>query len=811
MAQEPLAGLRVLDFTQYISGPYCTRLLADYGAKVIKVERPEGDPCRQVAPFVGDKPHPEGSCTFHYLNAGKRGITLDLKTASGVEAVRRLAAQSDIVVESFRPGTMERLRLGYQELAQINPRLVFTSVTDFGPEGPYRDYKANHAIISALSGLAMNTGRADRPPLTPGFWYTHYMTGILAATATLIAILHAEKTGQGQRVDISCLEAVVGTMVGPLGEYTHRGVVRSRRPTDGLGIFPCLDGWIALNALQHQLPLVCNFLGLQHILEDPRFSTAHTWREHGNELRPYVAEKVKDRSTAELFHSGQRARVPMGLVPNPVEVLAMEQYRARGFLVEVEHPVTGKETHPGTPFIMSSNPWRAKGPAPTLGQHSEQVQKEGFGRSGASTPVRKNGVAARKGASPLPLEGVRVLDLSQGWAGPTTCYLLGDMGAEVLKVEAIQRLDWWRVSQQDPSVEKWWERRGCWNHVSRNKYDVTLNLNDPKGARLLKELVKVSDILVENYSVRVMDKFGLPYRVLRELNPSLIMLSMPAFGATGPWRDYVGFGTNVEQTSGLTYLNGYGDGQPLNSGASGDPIAGYTGALAAVLALRHRSLTGEGQYIDLSHIEACTRLMGELVVDASINGKARTRWGNGHASRAPHGVYRCQGEDAWVVISVGSDAEWEALRRVMGNPPWVQDPRFSEAVGRYCHQKKIDQHLQEWTSQQDKHQVMRLLQKAGVPAAAVQDAKEVAEDAHLNATGLMVAVERPVVGKRLIPGIVTHLSETPGSIRRPPPGLGEHNGLVLGELLGVSPAEMERLAATQVIGDRPVESTATAT
>ncbi|MBI2871776.1 MAG: CoA transferase [Chloroflexi bacterium] len=405
----------------------------------------------------------------------------------------------------------------------------------------------------------------------------------------------------------------------------------------------------------------------------------------------------------------------------------------------------------------------------------------------------------------LPLAGIRVLDLSQGWAGPTTTYLLGDLGAEIVKVESIQRVDWWRIMGQNPEDPKFWERRGAWNNVNRNKYDVTLDLTTPEGAALIRDMVRISDVFVENFSVRVMRRFGLTYPELTKLNPSIIALSMPAFGSTGPWQEYLGFGTNVEQTSGLSWQTSYEDGYPLGSGVGlADPIAGYNGVLAVLLAVYHRRRTGRGQFIDLSHIEASGRLIGEKLVDASINHKVRPQWGNDHPSQTPHGVYRCQGEDAWVVIAVGTQEEWEALCRVLGMPELASDPRFSDPLGRRKHREELDRCIEEWTSRRDKREVMEQMQKAGVPCGAVSSPKDLVEDPHIQARDFMVSLERKEVGTFKTFGVHVHLSKTPGTIRRPPPSLGEHNEFILGELLGVPSEEQQRMEAAQITGHQPL-------
>lgn len=401
----------------------------------------------------------------------------------------------------------------------------------------------------------------------------------------------------------------------------------------------------------------------------------------------------------------------------------------------------------------------------------------------------------------LPLEGVRVLDVTGWWAGPYATERLADLGAEVIKVESIQRFDGARVLGQPPGPKPY-ERAALYVGNSRGKYGCTIDLTRPQGVELFKELLLLSDVVIENYRPRVMDGFGLGYDVLKQIKPDIIMLSMPSFGLTGPWKDFVGWQQPVEQMSGLPMITGYSDGLPTAAGVA-DPVGGMNAAIAIVMALLYRRRTGKGQYVDLSQIEGVMALLGELFLDYTMNGRVYERQGNDHPSYAPHQAYRCldkDGEERWVAIVVTSDAEWAALCQAMGDPPWSKEPQFADALSRWKHRQELDALLGEWTGDKDAYQVMHLLQKAGVPAGAVMTSADLLSDPHLAAREYFEVLDRPYVGTFPYPGSPMKLDSAPLRSKWASPTLGQHNDYVFRTLLGKSQAEIAKLEQEQIIG-----------
>jgi crotonobetainyl-CoA:carnitine CoA-transferase CaiB-like acyl-CoA transferase len=409
----------------------------------------------------------------------------------------------------------------------------------------------------------------------------------------------------------------------------------------------------------------------------------------------------------------------------------------------------------------------------------------------------------------LPLQGIRVLDLTFVWAGPTATVLLADLGAEVIKVESTARWDM-RGPLPEPRTDggrRTWYGRGGFHTRNRNKLGVTLDLSKEQGRALFLRLVRISDVVVENYSARVMANLGLDYPVLRSVRPDIVLVSMPGFGASGPYRDYPSWGETLDATSGIAGRTGYRDGPPLRSAiAFADPVGGFHGALATLVALHHRRATGEGQHIVLSQHEALTRFIAPEVLAASMTGQVPPRLGNRHPLMAPSGVYPCAGEDRWVAFAVRSDEEWARLVGLLGSPSWAREPRWATLEGRQAHHDELDARLAAWTSGQEAGELAERLRGVGIPASPVNTNREVLEDRHLRERGLFWELHEPEAGIFLHVGLAARLSPAsgrPGSLRRPGPAFGEHNRYVLRDLLGLTEDEIQGLYEAGIVADEP--------
>ncbi|MFA5366942.1 MAG: CoA transferase [Dehalococcoidia bacterium] len=419
------------------------------------------------------------------------------------------------------------------------------------------------------------------------------------------------------------------------------------------------------------------------------------------------------------------------------------------------------------------------------------------------------------------LAGVRIIDLSQVFAGPYATKLLADMGAEIIRVEcaarsgrggALPRMkpggDFGASFPGGDTGERSYNRFAYYNEVNRNKYAITIDLSRPRGVEVFKRLVKISDVVVENFSPRVMPNFGLDYGALKEVNPKIIMVSISAYGKDGPYRDCVSYGEGIEAMSGLSKLTAYPDGAPLKPGvAYADAAAGLHAAFAILAALRYRQIKGVGQHIDLSMRESLTPLLGEAFMDYQMNHRPVRPIGNQHSRIAPHGCYRTKGRDKWIAIAIESDGEWQALCRVMGNPQWSRDSKFDTNDSRLAHRDEFDELIGKWTGSYDHIELAEMLQSHGIKAGAVLDAAELVNDPHLKERGFFVEVDHPEAGKHIMPGVSWKMSRTPGRIERPAPCFGQHNRYVFGELLGMSDDEIDQLAREGVTAEAPLPYT----
>ena len=813
-------GLVVLDISDNFAGAYCTGLMAGLGADVIKVEPPEGDPLRRSRPFFAAVPAPESSGLFHYLNAGKKSVTIDQETTMGARRFRQLGKLADVVVESFRPGVRERLGLGYEELARENPRLILTSITDFGQDGPYRDFLGGELVTYALSGLMYLTGEPDREPLRLPEGLSSSIVGCNAFTGTLAAVYVARETGMGQHVDVSSVETLASCHLRTVSTYTHTGEVMKRMGnwSSDYGLIPCRDGYLGINGISTGAAWerFCGFIGRLDLLEDPRFRDEGSRNAHGDELLAILTEWAIGQEKEATFHAAQRAGLAFAYARELDEVTRDEHLRERAFFVSVDHPVAGRLTYPGGPFRSEEHPWR-QGRAPLLGEHDGEVQARFSTVQAAEMRVplgRQHQRSLQQGR--LPLEGVRVLDLGIAWAGTQCTKLLADLGAETIHIESPVRPDTRGPTRptansgiypENTPGSRPWNHNGLFNERHRNKLSLCLDLRSSQGQELLEELVAVSDVLVENYSRRTVEKLGLFYERFRRINPSVIMISMPGFGHSGSLASYTSWGHTLEELSGASAITGYDGGAPQVSWIFySDPTSGIIAAGAAMAALQHLRSTGHGAHIELAQLEATIRLIGHAFLNYQASGHIPERVGNIHPWAAPAGVYRCAGNDNWLALEVLSDQEFQSLCAVIGKHTLAEDSRFADGASRYKNRDALDRVIAEWTKSRNSQEAMPLLQGAGVRAGAVLSAPELLADPHLAARGFFQTISHPEAGRYPVPGMHFKLSGTPGAIRTPAPVLGQHNRLILKEILGRDEGEVAVLERDRVVATTPADT-----
>lgn len=793
----PLAGLRVVELGTEIAAPYCTKLLVDLGADVCKIEPRAGDPLRRWGPFAEGVSDVDHSGLFEYLNAGKRGATLDLGRRSDLSTAHELVAQAELLVEDLPPGGRDRAEWGLDtdSLQRINPGLVVVRISDFGQDGPLRDRQATPLTMQAAAGW-ISQREPDRAPVQAGARIPEYIAGAYGALGALTALRAAGASSGVVEVDVSMFESLLSTLPYPMlmaERLKSLGLPTNSKAAPMLGIVRAADGWIGINCLtgQHWLD-VCAMLGL------PEYGEHQLAIMLGGPERNGFFAKAQPWldaiSVADLVDLSQAMRIPAAPVTDGASILACPQYTDRGFFVEGGQK-SWRFLRPGPPFRFSRTPLQAPVPAPRLGAAAA---------AGDDDPARPHTRAPAEAA--LPFDGLKVFDLSTFWAGAyLTCYL-GAFGADVIKVESIQRPDGHRYSgSMTRAGDDWYEHGPLWQGTNLNKRDITLNLASKAGRELALRLAAEADVVVENFSPRVVEQFGLDYDSLVKVNPGIVMVRMPGFGLEGPWRDYVGWALNIEQLAGMSAATGYADGPPCNIQGPADPIAGVHAAIALLAALEHRQRTGEGQLIEVAQIEVGAAVTAEPVIEYSLTGTVRQREGNRHRAYA-QGVYPTAVDDDWVAISIRDDADWAHTCEAMGRADLRDDQRFASVRARLANHDALDDELADWTRIHKSDDIVAALATRGVPAERLLTADRMYDVEQLAARGFYQELEHPRTGRHRFPGWPFRI--TPGPVRHhrePAPTLGEHNAEVLGRL-GLTEAELATLREQRVIGERPLNT-----
>jgi len=801
-APQALDGVRVLEFAG-AEGEYCGKLLADFGAEVIKVEPPGGSPSRSEPPFKDDRPGPDRSLPFLYFNANKKSIIADLGTEEGRERVRLLARTADVLVESAAPGSLAAMGLGHEELRAGNPRLVCASVTAFGQTGPYSGYRWSGLVAFAMGGLMYVSGKPALPPVNAPGAQAFLVGSAHAALAILVALWRVRQGGEGQHIDISMMDclAAMENMVSrsaSTGVHPRRDGTQHRFATPGT-IYRCRDGFVHIfvtNSQPGAWDRFVDWLGRPEALggdefDDPVYRRAHV-AEVDRVVSAILAELPKERVYEEL----QDRHIPCAPVNTPLDFVRDRHIESRGFVVDTVHPRLGPMEFPGRAYKTGC--WRFRHHAPAVGEHDGELldgARPAPVLSQAAGPTIPAAPAAGNGAPPggLPLTGIRVADFTHMVAGPYGTMQLAYFGAEVIKIESRARPDTWRIREGNKDVEA---SLPFADH-NRNKLSVTANLKTEEGREVARRIIAESDVVVENFSVAVMDRLGMGYEELRALKPDIIMIRLQGLGTTGPRRNYVTWGPSLMPFSGMTWLWNHPDGgAPVGSQTSyPDYIVSIHMAFALMAALHHRASTGEGQFIDIAQGEVTASLIGPALLDGLVNGRATAPVGNRGHGGAPHGCYPCAGDDAWCAISVGEEEEWQRFCAATGNHGLLRDERFATAVGRRANADALDGLVSEWTVQRSPREVMETLQAQGVTAGMVSDGTMLVNDPHLRSRDSVIEHEHPRQGRLTLPGIVMKLSETPGEIRRHAPLLGQDTHAVLNGLLGMTDEEIRGLEA----------------
>ena len=832
-----LDDMRVLDLTQFESGPACTQALAWLGADVVKIEKPgRGDRARGTGRARNEAYAP----AFCAWNTNKRSVAINLASEAGHALFLRLLPRFDVLVENFGPGVMERLGIDHETLGAVAPGLIQARIKGFGNSGPYAGFAVGTPISQAAGGAFSINGEPDGPPMMPGPM-GDAGAGVYAAVAVLGAWAKKLRTGRSQQIDISMQEAMTffvrgrGAIYAPWGSRAARrsGSVGDVPPAD---IYPCKpfgpnDHVYLMPMSESQWAALCTAIGRPKLRADLRFYSPR-WRiQNHRALREEISPWTRARTKQEAMEALCAAGVPAGACLDTAEVLADRHLAARGFIEEIELPVHGKVKVPGFAPRLSASRVPLKRP-PRLGEHTDELLRAELGLDAAQLDALRAAGAiggpprSGRGASGQPmhrqatqdqrarafsnsldarrremaaLDGMKVLDMTQFEAGPSCTQVLAWLGADVVKVEPPGRGDGARVFGGD--IANAYAAFFCtWN---ANKRSFAVDLRRRRGRDLLLRLVRDFDVFVENYSPGVIERFGIGYETLSAINPGLIYTRIKGFGISGPYAGFRGVDPTVQAAAGAFSVNGEADGPPMMPGPTmADSGTGLQAAMAVLAAWTQKLRTGEGQLVELSMQEAVTYYLRSHFFGRSMNNaQAAPRTGNSRGL-PPAGLYPCKpfGPNDYIYLQPLTDGHWDALCQAMGRADLRTDPRFYNARWRLENAAALRGVIGAWIRERGKQEAMETIAGAGVPCSACLDTADLHRDRHLEARGFIQELDLPVHGKVRMLGFAPGLGASCATPKRPP-RLGEHTGEVLNAELNMSDAEVETLHDAGVIRD----------
>jgi crotonobetainyl-CoA:carnitine CoA-transferase CaiB-like acyl-CoA transferase len=808
--QQALEGLRVLDLSGGVAGQFCGRLFGDHGAEVVLVEPPGGSVVRRLPPFAPERESPGSgaeaeSCLFWHLNLGKRSTVIDLLTGPGAASVADLARTFDVaIVDQDVPSAVRAALAGPRVLCQVSP---------FGFSGEWREWLGSEIVYQALSGVMFENGAPERPPLYGVGHRASYAAGVIAYTECLAILVGPERA---QRVvDVAIAEVAASMNFCRATQYSYNGEKEGRDArTTPRAIVRCADGWVSVFIYDYRWAQSCKALHLEELAEDPRFVSEESRLAHWSEFTEELERHLLHQTVAEIIDAGQKEKAVVARAVLPTELRADPQLVARGYWAW-DDSASRQLPRLGPMFRLAGTPQRDPGVAPRLGSGRgagpERPDELRWHRRPLPTSTPHG--EGREGTGRRPLEGTVVLDLTTAWSGPMATRVLATLGATVVKVEGPSRPDLWRGPVGGGHVSRYPERvpgrrpyDRCYQFNTQNhdKLGLAIDLKATEGRELALDIARHADVMISNFRVGTLEGLGLGWPVVSSLNPRLVMVQMPGYGEGGPISDHVALGPGIELMSAMASLIGYGDGRPVTTGpAYLDPVGGFNAAAAVLTALASRERTGVGQRLEVAQREAAMHWIGEQVVWSLATGQNAEPRGNRIEGVVPHDAFPCAGNDEWVVIAAFDDGQFRALTEVAGLPELSIDPRYSSVGARAAHEDALFEHLSDWTRRHDKHELARRLQEAGVPAAPVCNARDLAESAFLDHRGLLQELTHPEAGTHRYQGMPLHLDGIDLGIRRPAPCFGQDNESVLRSLLGLSDDDLAELAEKRVIADTP--------
>ena len=687
----------MLDVSSTLGAAYCARLLSDGGNAVTRVEPPGGHRLRRWSASGATIGAGRSGAVFGWLAGGQRRVTADPAAPDDVSELLAWAGESDAVL--WTPGGPFSSPVGIEVLRAAAPGAVITAITPFGLSGPWSERAATELTLQALSGGPALRGSRAWPPMSAGGQHGEWMIGVFAAVATMIGLRRRSLTGDDGVLDVSSLESVLMTQLfNPITALTMEDGRRPVRPKATVAdVTATKDGYVGfavVNRVQHWHDF-CAMIGHPEWADDPSLDPIANRAERSEELNKAICEWTTARTTAEIVELGNLMRIPTTDIGNGRTIPEMDHFAAGGFY----------ERNPDGGFLQPAAPWRFSPPITGIGV-PRGAPDPGPPITTVGRPVpapAPPSLPARQPADPdLPFAGLRVADFTSFWAGPFLTHSLGMFGADVIHVESTVRPDGSRLmGYRSPDDPKWWEWSPFYQATNTNKRAITLDLRH-EGRALAHRLVARCDVIVENYSPRVLESWGLDWPGVRDLNPQAIMVRMPAFGLTGPWRDRTGFAMTMEQVSGMAWISGFPEHDPGALFGPCAPGAGLHALIGLMVAIEARRSTGQGLLVEAPMVAAGLNVAAERVIEYSAYGALLARSGNRGPAAAPQNFYLSGDVDGagesnrWVAIAVADDEQWVALAGALGNPPWSARVELAAAAGRHRHHDEIDRELSAW-------------------------------------------------------------------------------------------------------------------
>lgn len=795
-----------------VRSAYCTKLLVDGGAKAIRIEPPAGDPLRMQSASGSPVDAITGGPLFQFLAASTQSIVVDIAEERDRALAWSVIETADIVVWSPGSAIADSPEFSPHAIRARAKRAVVVAITDFGLIGEADARPATEYTMQAMSAGWVSKGQADRHPLMVGGDHGSWGVGVFAALGAMAAKRRADISGDGEIVDVSVLDSLHLTQpfFGPTFEAAAGRPLRYIRSTILPLNHPTSDGYVGFQITTGQQWLdFCVMIERPDWAEDPALARHDTRARRQSELVEVIDAWTSQRTTAEVVDYAAMFRLPVAPINNGDTIRRFEQVVARNWVVK--NPQSGFD-QPIPPCIywgdISSRP---AGIAPRLGEHNAIVSKRP-----SAGPAKQ---AERSTIDALPLQGLRIMDFTAFWAGPIISHFFAIMGADVIHVESTKRPDGLRASTiKFDMSEGWWEASPQFAGTNTNKRGLTLDMGDEKARELALGLIAEADILVENFSSRVMDQWGFTYEALKKINPKLIMVRASGFGNSGPWKDHLAYATTVEQACGMAWVTGFADGRPEMSGGSCDPIAGSHAALATLFALEYRRRTGRGILLETPQFMTGLNICAEQMIEFSATGTLLSRNGNRSWQFAPQGAYQTldwdppyaiMPKDDWIAISVTTDEQWKQLCRVIGADALGADPELSNVAGRMRRHDEIDAAIAAWSGPRKAEDAVAELLDAGIPASRFQPSARLEHVPEVARRGLYEMVDQPGLGRVPIVGYPAQLEHGPHRIHRSPaPTFGQHSREILQGILGVSDEGFDRLIEDGLVGTRPKMATA---